>query len=57
MSIAIPETVAAHPTAQAYFPTVGWPQSMLFDGNEIVFAAGPYGVYRFDADVYNLLAK
>jgi hypothetical protein len=48
---------AAHPTAQAYFPTVGWPQSMLFDGNEIVFAAGPYGVYRFDADVYNLLSK
>jgi hypothetical protein len=48
---------AAHPTAQAYFPTVGWPQSMLFDGDEIVFAAGPYGVYRFDADVYNLLSK
>jgi hypothetical protein len=30
---------------------------ILFDGKEITFAAGPYGVYRFDADVFNLLSK
>jgi hypothetical protein len=47
---------AAHPSAQAYFPTIGWPREILFDGKQIVFAAGPYGVYRFDADVYNLLS-
>jgi hypothetical protein len=48
---------AAHPTAQAYFATLGWPQELYFDGEEILFAAGPYGVYRYDADVYNLLQK
>jgi hypothetical protein len=48
---------AAHPSAQAYFPTLGWPSELFFDGSEILFAAGPYGVYRFDADVYNLLSK
>ena len=48
-------TDAAHPTAQAYFATLGWPSQVLFDGSEILFAAGPYGVHRFDADIYNLL--
>lgn len=48
---------AAHPKAQAYFPTTGWPNQILFDGDEIVFAAGNYGVYRFDANTFNLLMK
>lgn len=48
---------AAHPKAQAYFPTAGWPSDILFDGQSILFAAGQYGVYRFDASVFNLLMK
>ena len=48
---------AAHPKAQAYFPTMGWPSDILFDGQSILFAAGQYGVYRFDASVFNLLMK
>jgi hypothetical protein len=48
---------AMHPSAQAYFPTIGWPQDILFDGKQITFAAGPYGVYRFDANIFNLLSK
>jgi len=45
------------PTAQAYFPTAGWPNDILFDGQSILFAAGQYGVYRFDASIFNLLMK
>ncbi|MET0385041.1 MAG: beta-propeller domain-containing protein [Polyangiales bacterium] len=45
----------AAPKAQAYFPTSGWPSEILFDGDSILFAAGSYGVYRFDASVFNLL--
>jgi hypothetical protein len=45
-----------NPHAQAYFPTPGWYSSLLLDGDEIVFAAGPYGIYRFDADEFNLLS-
>lgn len=48
---------AAHPKAQAYFPTQGWPRDVFFDGQDILFAAGNYGVYRFDANVFNLLMK
>jgi len=47
----------AKPAAQAYFPTLGWPNQIYFDGNEAMFAAGPYGVYRFNTDVFNLLMK
>jgi hypothetical protein len=45
------------PKAQAYFATLGWPGEILFDGKDITFAAGPYGVYRCDASVFNLLTK
>ncbi|HEX7479378.1 MAG TPA: beta-propeller domain-containing protein [Polyangiales bacterium] len=45
------------PFAQAYFPTMGWSSDMVLDQGEIVLAAGPYGVYRFDASTYNLLMK
>jgi hypothetical protein len=48
---------ATKPKAQAYFATLGWPGEILFDGKDITFAAGPYGVYRFDASVFNLLTK
>jgi hypothetical protein len=43
------------PVAQAYFPTLGWPSEILFEGDEILFAAGPYGIYRFDANESNLI--
>jgi hypothetical protein len=46
-----------HPKAQAYFPTLGWPNEILFDSQDIMFAAGPYGVYRFDASTFNLLSR
>src|SRR5262245_34646721 len=48
---------AAKPVAQAYFPTVAWPNSIFFDGSEAMFAGGPYGIYRFDTNVFNLLKK
>lgn len=44
------------PFAQAYFPVRGWPQSIYFENNEIVFAAGRYGIYQFSADTFNLLS-
>jgi hypothetical protein len=45
------------PAAQAYFPALAWPNQIYFDGHEAMFAGGPYGVYRFDTDVFNLLMK
>jgi hypothetical protein len=48
---------ASQPKAQAYFATQGWPNEIFFDGQDILFAAGPYGVYRFDAGTFNLLMK
>jgi hypothetical protein len=46
---------AAKPKAQAYFPVAGWPSDIVFDGESILFAAGSYGIYRLDANVFNLL--
>jgi hypothetical protein len=45
----------AKPAAQAYFPALGWPNEIYFDGHEAMFAGGPYGIYRFNTDVFNLL--
>jgi hypothetical protein len=45
------------PAAQAYFPTLAWPNQIYFDGHEAMFAGGQYGIYRFDTDVFNLLMK
>jgi hypothetical protein len=45
---------ATNPHAQAYFPLRGWPRDLDVDGNNVYFAAGPYGLYTFDADTYNL---
>jgi len=46
------------PEAQAYFATDSWyaPELLVEDG-EILFAAGPYGIYRFDSDAYNLRTR
>jgi hypothetical protein len=46
---------ATKPTAQAYFPNQGWPDDIYFDGQDILFAADRYGVYRFDASTQNLM--
>ena len=48
----------AEPEAQAYFATDSWyTPELVLDGGEILFAAGPYGIYRFDSDVYNLRTR
>jgi len=49
---------AAAPFAQAYYPTDSWyTPELVLDDDEIVFAAGPYGIYRFDTDAYNLRTR
>lgn len=48
----IEEPAQAH--AQAYFPVRGWPRSFQIDGDDIRVAAGPYGIFTFDASTYNL---
>ncbi|MEZ4462273.1 MAG: beta-propeller domain-containing protein [bacterium] len=49
------DTVTA-PYAQAYFPTKGWPQAFELADRSVYFAAGPFGVFTFDLDEFNLLA-
>lgn len=48
---------AAHPYAQAFFHSNGWPEQILFEGGDITVAAGRYGLYRFDATEWNLLSR
>ncbi len=43
------------PFAQAYFPTKGWPRAFEATTTSVYFAAGPYGVFSFDLDEFNLL--
>ncbi len=43
------------PFAQAYFPTRVWPQAFEVTTTNAYFAAGPYGVFSFDLDEFNLL--
>jgi hypothetical protein len=46
------------PVAQAYYATDSWyTPELVTGGGEIVMAAGPYGIYRFDADAYNLRSR
>ena len=45
----------ALPFAQAWFPTRGWSRTFTVRDNRLVFAAGPFGIYEFDLDVFNLL--
>ncbi len=42
------------PFAQAYFPTIGWPHRVDLIGDDIIFPAGRYGIYRFDLNEANL---
>jgi hypothetical protein len=49
---------ATAPVAQAYFATDGyWQSNVLLDRGEILMAAGPYGIHRFDSGTYNLRSK
>jgi hypothetical protein len=53
MNLSNPNT----PYMQAYFATPGWPQDILFEQNDILIAAGYYGIYRFNADEFNLISS
>jgi len=44
------------PRPQAFYPARGWPTRFLQSGRDLLFAAGPYGLYRVDLDAENLLA-
>ena len=48
---------ASAPYAQAYFATRGWPRDIVVDGDDLLFAAGRYGIYKFDLDTFNLLVN
>ncbi len=43
-----------HPFAQAYFPVMGWPGRLLVKDGRVSFAAGPWGIFSFGLDEYNL---
>lgn len=45
----------ATPYAAAWYPTRGWPRTFTLVGDDVVFAAGRYGLYRLPFDAYNLL--
>lgn len=44
----------AAPWPQAFFSTKGWPSRFVVEGREILFAAGPYGIYQLDLGATNL---
>ncbi len=43
------------PYAQAYFPMNGWAYGIELAGRVALFAAGRFGLHRFDLDTFNLL--
>ncbi len=45
------------PYAQAYFPTRGWPRDIVVDGDDIYFAGGLYGLYKFGLNETNLASQ
>ena len=47
-SLALPGTIADLPTAIPGIDII----ELLIDRGEILFAAGPYGIYRFDSDTF-----
>lgn len=48
---------AIAPFAQAFFPTLGWPHRVDLVGDDIIFPAGRYGIYRFDLNESNLIGS
>ena len=40
--------------AQAYFPSNGWTNNILMQGNLAYLASGPYGMFQFNLDTTNL---
>ncbi len=42
------------PFAQSYFPVRGWPEGITVDRDDIYFAAGRFGLYRFDMGESNI---
>lgn len=47
----------AAPYAQAYFPYSGYVRQVSYDGQNILLAAGPYGLFQLDATTHNLLPR
>ena len=45
---------ATQPHAQAYFALRGWPRELVSNGDNVYFPAGPFGLYTFDTNEYNL---
>jgi hypothetical protein len=48
---------ATAPYAQAYFALQGWPSDFVVANADVYIPAGPYGMYRFDLDAFNLLER
>lgn len=48
---------AQSPYPQAYFATQGWPLSFAMLESTVMFAAGPFGIYTFDLNTFNLLSQ
>ncbi len=44
----------SEPEVQSYFPTRGWPRSISLHNGQAYFAAGRYGLYRFDLNTFNI---
>ena len=47
---------AQTPYAQAFFPLRGWPRQIFIEDDEVIMPAGPFGIYTFGLDVFNLLS-
>ena len=45
----------AHLKALAFYPRYTSQRDLFFDGNQVIFASGVYGVQHFDATQFNLL--
>jgi hypothetical protein len=42
--------------AQSYFPSNGWSNNLLIQGNQAYLASGPYGMFQFNLESINLAA-
>jgi hypothetical protein len=45
----------SEPYAQAFFATPYWSHRVTLDDRDILLPAGPYGLYSFDLDEFNLI--
>jgi len=45
----------ASPAVEGFFATRGWPRAFVLDGDDVLFAAGRFGVYKFRLGDFNIL--